>query len=310
MIILLFFRTPGCAIVRLLCPQQCICSMTTENSDHTIFITDCSNKNICQIPKNLPYNSTFTRLDGNKFEILANSTPSRHKVLFLNSSEIKAIHDGFFQAYPYLIILYLHDNKLTSLPDDIFIRLHSITTLSLHQNLLDKINLNILANTSSNIQTLSLSGNPWDCDCNFGESLKNWIGKNLEIVKNANNITCWNVTLPILQNSTLNITIDEDSTNNQNSTIDVSNYYHDINSNIEPAHTESIWKVDFAKCHEKTRKIVNPLYKEIILISSSLGVLFLILVAAGIVIFYYRKLILVWLYNNPNTNCFWRPNER
>ena len=284
--------------------------MTTKNSYHTIYIVDCSGRNLHRIPQELPYNST--KLDGNDFGHLHNGSVPMYntKVLYLNNSQITAIDEGFFAAYPYLVALYLDHNELKVLPDEMFTTLDSINTMYLHNNLLEKVNMDMLRNATLEvqIQRITLFNNPWKCDCSFGLGFKEWIENNLDIVENKNDIKCGSVKLPIVENSTLNYTFLENATMDNNSETDpYSN--NDFKINTEKELPESIWKVDFTKCHERNITVENPVNRDIIIISSVLGVTFLILVCVGILLYWKRELIMVWLYNNPKTNWFWRPKE-
>ena len=253
----------------------------------------------------ISYNSTLIRLDGNNFGHLQNPSMPTHstRVLFLNNSKIEAIHDGFFAAYPNLVTLYLHDNKLQTLPHEMFVVLTSLTNVFIHDNMLRKIDVQMLNNATSEIQKLTLHGNPWNCDCDDGLLLKEWIENNLNIVEGKSDITCGNVHLPILPNSTLNFTADLVGN------LSLEHYDHETDHVSQPEDAKVIWQVDFGKCHERNITVENPVNKDIIIIASALGVVFFVIVALGILIFYYRELILVWLYNSPHTDWFWRPKE-
>ena len=215
------------------------------------------------------------------------------------------INEDFFASYPYLVILYLHHNKLKILPERMFIALQSIRMMSLHQNMLQKVNLDMLNNATLELQRITLFDNPWKCDCTFGLPFKEWIENNLNKVENKNDIKCDSVQLPTLDNSTLNSTLTE------NATMEVNNSKSGYSFTLadEQEGPKSIWKVDFAECHERNIPVENPINKDIIVISSVLAGVFLILVAVGILTYYYRELIMVWMYNNSKTNWFWRPKE-
>ena len=225
------------------------------------------------------------------------------RVLFLNNSKIETIHSSFFGAYPNLVTLYLQHNKLKFLPREMFVVLTSLRNVFIHDNMLQKINVQMLNNASSELQTLTLHGNPWNCDCNDGLLLKEWIENNLNIVEGKSDITCGNVHLPILPNSTLNFTADLVGN------LSLEHYDEEADHVSQSEDAKVIWQVDFGKCHERNITVENPVNKDIIIIASTLGVVFLFIVALGILIFYYRELILVWLYNSPHTNWFWRPKE-
>ena len=287
------------------CPSSCACAITTERSDNKIYITDCSNKALHKIPKDVSINSTLIRLDGNNFGHLQNSSMPTHstRVLFLNNSKIETIPNSFFGAYANVVTLYLQDNKLKILPHDMFMLLTSLTNVFIHDNMLKKINVQMLNNTSSDIQELTLHGNPWNCDCDYGLPLKEWIENHLDIVKGESGITCGDLNLPILPNSTLNFT--SDLVGNFSS----EHYDEEADHVSQTEDAKVIWKVDFRKCHEKNVTVENPVNKDIIIIACTLGAVFFSIVALGILIYYHRELILVWLYNSPHTNWFWNPKE-
>ena len=294
-----------CTNVQEQCPSSCTCSMTTKLSDNNIYITDCSSKNLLKIPRDVSINSTLIRLDGNNFGHLQNSSMPTHstRVLFLNNSRIETIHGGFFGAYPNVVTLYLHDNKLKMLPHDMFVVLTSLTNVFIHDNMLRQINVQMLENATSDIQNLTFYGNPWNCDCDYGLPLKEWIENHMKIVDRKSDIACGDLNLPILPNSTLNFT--SDLVGNSSS----EHYDGEVDYVSQSEDAKVIWQVDFRKCHEKNITVENPVNKDIIIIACALGAVFFFIVALGILIYYYRELILVWLYNSPHTNWLWRPKE-
>ena len=305
------FRQPRCRQEAEQCPLKCKCSSTTERSQNDIYITDCSGNFLLKLPQGIPFKSTLIRLDGNHFGHLRNLTDSGRysaRVLYLNHSAIESVQASFFDVYPNLITLYLHGNQLKELPDQIFASLYFLKNLFIHDNFLSKINVEILSNATFEIEKLTLSGNPWNCDCDHGLPLQKWITP-LDIVMDKNDITCGSINLPIVQNSSENSTpYSPRNSSLEYTTIDYIESDQETLAN-EDILEKSIWKVDFDKCHEKNITVENPLNKDIIVVASVLGVVFFAIVGLAVLAFYHRELILVWMYNSPHTNWFWRPKD-
>ncbi len=308
---------------------SCYTSINTQDNSHiqdnTVLIIDCSNQMLTSIPANLSPDVTFLRLDGNNMKGIQHT--GRHsetfstKVLFLNSSHIEVIDDQFFRSFPLLRHLYLHDNMITSLPEKLFYSLPSLQVITLHENKLQTLDLVELKNHTEELQQMTLAQNPWTCDCDFGKPFEKWIVG--WIVHDLADIRCGSIQHNLPVNSTANETLtnytsffhhDNLTSIYQEKSRNVSLYEMNKNADyvVDSVLLYKGWirDVNFDYCVESNGTIVkvpNPLNRHLITIFSILGSVVFFIVGLGIALFYHRMLILVWCYNNPTTNCLWRP---
>lgn len=122
--------------------------------------------------------------------------------LDLSNNQIKQLHPGTFNGLIKLRTLLLNNNELERLDDFLFESLHNLSKLELRANRLHHVGLKVFVNTFSvtnidldhnqltvlkedtfntftNLKSLSLNGNPWNCTCNLQQFLKFVINKKL-----------------------------------------------------------------------------------------------------------------------------------
>ncbi|VDI21042.1 Hypothetical predicted protein [Mytilus galloprovincialis] len=112
---------------------MCDCSGTVVN---------CANKNLAQIPRNIPTDTTRLELNQNKIQSIDATSLSgltSLEMLFLEYNEISSIEDGAFSTLRSLSILHINDNKLTNIKPDTFKSLESLRELHLEYNEISSI---------------------------------------------------------------------------------------------------------------------------------------------------------------------------
>ncbi|VDI21041.1 Hypothetical predicted protein [Mytilus galloprovincialis] len=135
---------------------MCDCSGTVVN---------CANKNLAQIPRNIPTDTTRLELNQNKIQSIDATSLSgltSLEMLFLEYNEISSIEDGAFSTLRSLSILNIHENKLTSIKPDTFKSLGSLRELNLKDNDLTTVSASVFADLTD-IVYLYLEYNPLIC---------------------------------------------------------------------------------------------------------------------------------------------------
>ncbi|KAG5868755.1 hypothetical protein JTB14_034641 [Gonioctena quinquepunctata] len=97
------------------CPDRCTCYHDYTWSSN---IVDCSNSGYTNIPENIPMDATEIYLDGNDLGELGSHAfigKNKLEVLFLNNSNVRALHNMTFNGPMSLKVLHLENNKLAEL---------------------------------------------------------------------------------------------------------------------------------------------------------------------------------------------------
>ncbi|XP_038128078.1 platelet glycoprotein V [Cyprinodon tularosa] len=119
------------------------------------------------------------------------------KKLSLRNNRLKYLHPDLFHMLTKMNILLLNDNKLSRLPGNIFQDLTSVVTMDLKNNNLNSLPGDIfLSNTV--LKSLTLSGNPWDCDCAI-RGLTRWLKQNVHVVLDRDDVICHNPLFKLLR---------------------------------------------------------------------------------------------------------------
>ncbi|KAM9848899.1 uncharacterized protein ACBR49_008185 [Aulostomus maculatus] len=108
--------------------------------------------------------------------------------LSLKSNDLHRLDPRLFSGLSNLNSLYLNDNKLQNLQGNIFQDLGQLLTLSLMNNHLTTLPEDtFLSNTV--LQSLILSGNPWDCTCSF-RGIARWIRHHEHLIADKEDVKC------------------------------------------------------------------------------------------------------------------------
>ncbi|XP_071142427.1 SCO-spondin-like isoform X3 [Mytilus edulis] len=132
--------------------SMCDCSGTVVN---------CANKNLAQIPRNIPTDTTRLALNQNKIQSIDATSLSgltSLEMLFLEYNEISSIEDGAFSTLRSLVTLSIYDNKLTTIKTDTFKSLGSLRELLLESNEISSIEDGAFS-TLSSLSLLNINDN-------------------------------------------------------------------------------------------------------------------------------------------------------
>ncbi|KAF7280648.1 hypothetical protein GWI33_005616 [Rhynchophorus ferrugineus] len=160
----------GECLVDNACPSGCSCDGT---------VVDCSNRNLKEIPKDIPLYTTELLLQDNelgriKSDGLFGRLPNLMK-LDLRRNFITGIEENAFEGASKISELQLSDNKLMEIHNKMFLGLHNLKILSLNSNQITCVMPGSF-DPLQNLQTLNLVQNPFICNCHlawFSEWLKN-----------------------------------------------------------------------------------------------------------------------------------------
>ncbi|XP_068245091.1 toll-like receptor Tollo [Palaemon carinicauda] len=195
------------------CPSECSCF---HDDTWSINLVDCSGGNLNQLPDKVPMDATIVLLDGNNFEILhAHPFIGRHSIqqLYLNNSQIKTLHNRTFHGLTSLRSLHLQDNMIVHLKGFEFSGLGQLKELYLQNNRLSFINNATFADLESLeilrldnnfiidfpvwllsknvfLTQVSIANNPWKCDCQFVESLREWESHTSNLLLDPESVFC------------------------------------------------------------------------------------------------------------------------
>ena len=295
------------------CPSECKCY---RNNNKSLQIVDCTNRNLTEIPK-IPTIATMADLDGNNFREVPSMTfqnNSRLEVLSLNNSKIEAIQDAAFKGLNSLHSLWLDNNKIQNISMNAFVGLHNLKNISLHRNDIETLsaeafdhtlalnNLTLQGNhlveiilenfltKNPNLTRLTLSENPWSCNCSFGPDFQKWIQTNIQIIEDALGIEC---------NGNFSKEIGNISTNVITSSESIENGKHFLDGNMHNATEDRILHRNFSFCYPNISKIIHKPFenKNTIKALTVSGCVFLFMLTIALIIYSSRGTIKVCLYN-------------
>eukprot|EP00095_Tigriopus_kingsejongensis_P011078 maker-scaffold23_size669530-snap-gene-5.24 protein:Tk11078 transcript:maker-scaffold23_size669530-snap-gene-5.24-mRNA-1 annotation:"toll " len=200
---------------RMQCPGGCTCFHDSAWSSNII---QCSMRGHLDIPPLIPMDATSIYLDGNNFtgtlESQAFIGRKRVQALFLNHSQIEAINNQTFNGLTELEVLHLEDNfirrlegyefgNLTSLQelhlqnnrlifihDQSFSTLVALEVLHLHGNLLKTYPIWSLQ-TLPQLAHVSLSENPWSCECEFVQQFQEFVQSRSLLIADLHLVQCY-----------------------------------------------------------------------------------------------------------------------
>ncbi|XP_019868180.1 toll-like receptor Tollo [Aethina tumida] len=193
------------------CPTNCTCY---HDQSWSANVVDCSSSGyVTKLPEQIPMDATQLYLDGNDLRSLSSHAfigRKRLKILFLNNSNIETIQNRTFNGLKELEVLHLDGNRLVELHGyefegleglrELFLQnnrisfisnssfngLRQLRVLKIDHNRLNKYNLWILPST---LIEVTIAYNPWSCDCEFTERMREWVIRG-DAVIDSNNIRC------------------------------------------------------------------------------------------------------------------------
>lgn len=193
------------------CPNNCTCY---HDQSWSANVVECSNAGyVNKLPERIPMEATQLYLDGNDIRMLPSHAfigRKRLKILFLNASNIEIIQNRTFNGLKELEILHLDHNSLSTLEGQEFDGLDNLRELYINNNKIRHIGKDMFNNMSrlkvlhlnNNRMTtlavwrlnpviteITLSFNPWSCDCEYTEMLREWL-KTVNTATDISNIKC------------------------------------------------------------------------------------------------------------------------
>lgn len=196
---------------KMTCPNNCTCY---HDQSWSANVVECSNAGYVDLlPERIPMEATQLYLDGNDIKMLPSHAfigRKRLKILYLNSSNIEIIHNRTFNGLRELEVLhldhnslttiegqefngldnlrelYVNNNKIKAIGKEMFNHMQKLQILHLHHNAL--VTLSVWKINRA-ITTITLSYNPWSCDCEFTEMFREWT-KKVSSITDLSNIKC------------------------------------------------------------------------------------------------------------------------
>ena len=141
-----------------------------------------------------------------------------------------------------------------------------------------------------NLTTLTLSENPWLCNCSFGPGFQEWIRRKIKIIRDANDIECRdNETV-----ETNNATDVRQSYDFYGNFVNESQGSSTVNETLNP-----LLYVNFSHCYPNRSKVVHKSFenKKAVIALSVSGCLFLLMLTVALSVYCSREIIKVCLYN-------------
>ena len=197
------------------CPDNCTCY---HDQAWATNIVDCAASDFTEPPTAIPMDATEVYLHGNHFPILSSHSfigRKKLRVLYLNGSNIEAVlnytfyglrrleelhleHNNIqrlegyeFQTLRGLKSLYLDHNKISWIEESTFTHLASLEVLRLDNNNLYTFPGHFSLVENPYLIELSLSFNPWSCDCELVTQFNAWLQNNKARVVDTSQIACY-----------------------------------------------------------------------------------------------------------------------
>nr|XP_026496202.1 toll-like receptor Tollo [Vanessa tameamea] len=302
------------------CPNNCTCY---HDQSWSANVVECSSAGyVNMLPERIPMEATQLYLDGNNIKMLPSHAfigRKRLKILYLNSSNIETIHNRTFNGLKELEVLhldhnslsavegqefnglenlrelYLNNNKIKSIGKEMFNHMSRLKILHLHHNRL--VTLSVWQINAA-VTTISLSFNPWSCDCEYTEMFREWT-KRVSSIIDISTVKCIyskrNITDLELYNENI---FDEPYSGfkitEENGTIctGLPSINNSVNGNLTA--TKTI--------------ITNEVVDYIPLLVATLGPVLIILIIV-VTVFIYRQQMRVWFHSKFGVRLFYKASD-
>lgn len=148
------------------------------NSQTMLEHLDLRQNNLTSLPEHIFQNLTnlkILNLNDNQLTELAENIFENQTALtdlHLNGNSLTTLLENTFSELTKLKILYLNENRLTTLPENIFRNLTQLQDLDLSQNNFTTLPPNIFNGLPPHRLELQLEGNPWLCDCDLLQMIR------------------------------------------------------------------------------------------------------------------------------------------
>lgn len=300
------------------CPTNCTCY---HDQSWSANVVDCSSSGyVTKLPEQIPMDATQLYLDGNDLRSLNSHAfigRKRLKILFLNNSNIESIqnktfnglrdievlhldgnrlmelHHFEFDGLDGLTEIFLQNNRITNIHNLTFANLRKLRVLRLNHNRLSMYNLWTLPST---LIEVTLSHNPWSCDCEFTERLREWI-KRGDAVQDSSAVRCiYNTTDMDFYSEDSYINNSENGffiTQENGSCTGVANIDNSINGNLTG--TKTIIQ----------RQAIQD-YLPLLVITLAV---FAVIVIITLIVFIFRQEVRVWFHSKFGVRLFHRTSD-
>ncbi|XP_063988423.1 toll-like receptor Tollo [Diachasmimorpha longicaudata] len=301
------------------CPNNCTCY---HDQSWSANVVDCSaGGHVNRLPEQIPMDATRLYLDGNDLRIISSHAfigRKKLKVLFLNASNIEIVQNRSFNGLRDLQDLHLQDNRIHELRGHEFEGLGNLWTLCLQGNEISSIanntfsrlrSLKVLRLQGNRLTTLSywalptsaevsLSRNPWSCECDYLEVYREWILSARNRVADVTEIRCvLNVTEleaygdEVFRDNEFGFPVLDGTSNDSSMCTGLASIDNGIQGNL-------------------TKTIIErqALQDYLPLLVSTLAV-FLVIVLLGMLIFIFRQEFRVWFHSRFGVRIFYRSTE-
>ncbi|XP_050313197.1 toll-like receptor Tollo [Anthonomus grandis grandis] len=300
------------------CPLNCTCY---HDQSWSANVVDCSSSGyVTTLPEKIPMDATQLYIDGNDLRSLNSHAfigRKRLKVLFLNNSNIDSIQNRTFHGLKELETLHLDGNRLTELKGFEFEGLEELREIFLQKNRIGNVDkksfkglrhLKVLRldhnrlitmdiwQLSNTLIEVTLAYNPWSCDCDFTEKLREWMIRG-DAVRDMSKVRC------LFNSSDIDYYSDEIYSatpelgffvaSNYTPCTGAANIDNSVNGNLTA--TKTIIK----------KQVIHD-YLPLLVITL---VVFAVVVMLILILFVFRQEMRVWLHSKFGIRVFQRPSD-
>lgn len=303
------------------CPNNCTCY---HDQSWSANVVECSNAGyINTLPERIPMEATQLYLDGNDIKMLPSHAfigRKRLKILFLNSSNIEAIQNRTFNGLKELEVLHLDHNHLKSLEGQEFDGLDNLRELHINNNKIrhvgkemfnhmarlkllhlhnNKLIMLSVWQINPTVTEITLSYNPWSCDCEYTEMFREWM-KRVNSITDISSVKC----IYSKGNNTEMTVYNEDIFNDSESGFPIASENGTICTGL-PSINNSI---NGNLTATKTIITNEDVQDYIPLLVATLGA-FLLVSFISMIVFIFRQEMRVWFHSRFGVRLFYRASD-